>query len=132
MSLDELGHFLFLCLVGVFALGGITLIYWLLITIFVPKSLIQTYFREPHFTLNETIFLARYPGSLFRTVIFGWSLVLKPFGYTGFRKLDGARQAMPTWYAYSLYFLIYSSCICLILIFLLFAVLFGLDYYQGK
>lgn len=131
--MQEIGFYLASLLFGIMMFGVVVILpLWLIITIIVPKKLMQSYFKEPHFTFNETIFMARYPGSLFRTVVFGWTIVLQPFGHKGFRKLEGIRQAMPTWYAYSLYFLVYSACISLIVVAILFVILFGLAYYQGK
>ncbi len=48
---------------------------WLLLSIFTPKKLLNKYFKEPHFTLTETILMAQFPGFLLRTGIFGWLLL---------------------------------------------------------
>ncbi|MGH1440262.1 MAG: hypothetical protein ACRBBR_09150 [Cellvibrionaceae bacterium] len=45
---------------------------WILLSIFTPKALLDKYFKEPHFTLTETIMMAQFPGFLIRTGIFAW------------------------------------------------------------
>lgn len=130
--MQEIGEYLFIVLI-VLAIGFILIIFplWLILTVFTPKSLMESYFKEPHFTMGETIMLAQYPGSFFRTVIFAWTLVLLPFGLNSFRKLDNMRETMPAWYAFALRFFIYYTVVTLILTLILFAVLFGIKYYAG-
>ncbi|MBX2807639.1 MAG: hypothetical protein KTR20_03320 [Cellvibrionaceae bacterium] len=56
--------------------GWITALAWLLLSIFTPKTLLDNYFKERHFTLTETIMMRGFPGFLLRTTIFAWALLL--------------------------------------------------------
>lgn len=131
--MQDVGFYLTAVLFSV--MGGVAVFLmplWLLLTIFTPRSLLENCFKEPHFTLSETIMMARYPGSLLRTSIFGWTLIRQPFGFKSFRNLDGMRDAMPTWYAYGLYILIYCNIISIILMVVLFSALSVLTYFLDK
>ncbi len=69
---------------------------WLLLSIFTPKKLLDRYFKEPHFTLTETILLAQFPGFLIRTGIFGWAVLVPKMGKK--RQIEDVREHMPRWY----------------------------------
>ncbi|OMH32079.1 hypothetical protein [Motiliproteus sp. MSK22-1] len=73
---------------------------WLLLSIFTPKSLLEKYFKEPHFTLTETYIMRGWPGFLLRTGIFSWSLLLPSFGKK--RQIKETWKYMPRWYAIAL------------------------------
>ena len=89
---------------------------WVLLTVLTPKSLLEKYFKEPHFTFKETIFLAQFPGSLMRTAMFGWMLVW-PSRAHKIRKIYDVHLYMPNWYRRALKALIYADIFTLIWIF---------------
>ena len=84
--------FFLICLTG-FLWMPIT---WLLLSIFTPQKLLDKYFKEPHFTLTETVMMAQFPGFLFRTVIFGWAILTPKLGRK--RKIWNVKYYMPCWY----------------------------------
>ncbi|SBS35567.1 hypothetical protein MSP8887_02415 [Marinomonas spartinae] len=119
----ETGEFLFLVMM-ITAMGGLLWQppLWILLTFFTPKKLLNTYFKEPHFSQGEIIFMSRFPLSLYRTVIFGW-VVLLPFLDKN-RKIRDCYTVMPIWYRIGLKVFIISSMLILfvfvgIMIFLL-------------
>ncbi|MEJ2680768.1 MAG: hypothetical protein P8176_08455 [Gammaproteobacteria bacterium] len=73
---------------------------WLLLSIFTPKKLLEKYFKEPHFSLAETILMARFPGFLIRTGIFAW-LALRP-SLDKKRNIKNVKAYMPRWYELAL------------------------------
>ncbi|QUX93166.1 hypothetical protein CYL31_17970 [Marinomonas sp. A3A] len=87
---------------------------WSLLTFFTPKKLMDSYFKEPHFTQTELIFMSRFPISLFRTAVFGWVVVL-PF-LDRVRKIRHCHEVMPFWYKLALRVFIISSMLMFIMI----------------
>lgn len=73
---------------------------WLLLSAFTPKSLLGRYFKEPHFTLAETYIMREFPGSLIRTTIWGWLLVIPKVDRK--RNIKDVRSYIPLWYAVGL------------------------------
>ncbi|MGH1486886.1 MAG: hypothetical protein ACRBCI_11740 [Cellvibrionaceae bacterium] len=69
---------------------------WLLLSIFTPQKLLEKYFKEPHFTLSETVLMAQFPGFLIRTAIFGWAILAPKLGKK--RQIWNIKKFMPTWY----------------------------------
>jgi len=95
------GHELFLVLFWVSFAGVLWLpLSWLLLSIFTPKALLEKYFKEPHFSLTETIMMAQFPGFLIRTGIFAW-LSLRP-SLDKKRRIKNIDHYIPLWYALSL------------------------------
>lgn len=91
---------------------------WLLLSIFTPQILLEKYFKEPHFTLTETILMAQFPGFLLRTAIFGWLLVLPKLDKK--RKIKEVERYMPLWYAIALkLFTIITMTILFLFVFLM-------------
>jgi hypothetical protein len=84
------------CFIGILWLPAT----WLLLSIFTPKKLLNKYFKEPHFSQGETIMMKEFPGSLIRTGIFAW-LVLVP-SLDKKRGIKNIKDYMPQWYAISL------------------------------
>ncbi len=70
---------------------------WLLLSIFTPKILLDKYFREPHFTLTETVMMAQFPGFLIRTAIFAWLIIFPKLGRKK-RQIWKVKNYMPRWY----------------------------------
>lgn len=99
------------------SMGGIIIIpiIWVLLTLLTPKSLLDTYFKEPHFNMLELAFMNRLPSSLFRTAIFGW-VTLLPF-LDKKRKIKDCYKVMPTWYLISLKVFILISMAAFLIIF---------------
>jgi len=111
----ETGEFLFLTMMFIIMGSFIwTPTFWSLLTFFTPKKLLDTYFKEPHFSQGELIFMNRFPVSLFRTVIFGWVLVLPSLDKK--RKIRDCHEVMPLWYKLALKFFIISSMVILVTI----------------
>ncbi|SBS32063.1 hypothetical protein MSP8886_02328 [Marinomonas spartinae] len=94
---------------------------WILLTFFTPKKLLNTYFKEPHFSQGELIFMSRFPWSLFRTSIFGWILFL-PF-LDKKRNIRNCYEVMPTWYRIGLILLTIST---MLIMFIFFGIMFFL------
>lgn len=95
------GHIIFLFGFGtvIFAMAWIP-ICWLLLSIFTPQSLLTKYFKEPYFTLTETVMLKSFPGFLLRTIIFAGALLLPRLAKK--RLITDIHQYMPKWYVISL------------------------------
>ena len=100
---------------------------WLLLSVFTPKSLLDRYFKEPHFTLTETYMMREFPGFLMRTSIWGWALVL-PF-LDRKRKIKNIRFYMPLWYAIGLRVLTVGVTMTGVILLGLMGVLFLLEDY---
>ncbi len=95
---------------------------WLLLSIFTPKTLLDKYFKEPHFTVIETIFMAQFPGFLMRTAMFGWALFFPAL--TQKRKIKDPIKYMPRWYAIALKVFIVGVALTMFLFFSLMGILF--------
>ena len=106
--MQTLGHTLFLVTFWTALIGVLWIpITWLLLSIFTPKSLLEKFFKEPHFTLTETFMMRGYPGFLIRTSIFGWLLLIPSVDKK--RNIKEIRRYMPLWYAVALRFFIVGS-----------------------
>ncbi len=88
--------FFWVCFIGLLWMP----ITWLLLSIFTPKKLLDKYFKEPHFSLTETIMLKEFPGFLMRTAIFGWLLIFPSLDKK--RNIKNVSSYMPRWYAIAL------------------------------
>ncbi len=73
---------------------------WLLLSIFTPKALLDKYFKEPHFSLTETVMMKQFPGFLIRTAIFGWLLLFPSLDKK--RNIKAVSNYMPRWYIVAL------------------------------
>lgn len=73
---------------------------WLALSILTPRSLLDRYFKEPYFTVTETVMMKMFPGFLLRTAMFGWSLYFPNLGKK--RGIINPGQYMPFWYAAAL------------------------------
>lgn len=82
---------------------------WWFLGISTPKTVISTYFKEPHFTKGELVFMNLFPGLLFRTAIFGWALCIPSLGKK--RELINLSQTVPKWYAVTLKIFVAGSMI---------------------
>ncbi len=98
---------------------------WLLLSIFTPKTLLDKYFKEPHFTVVETIFMAQFPGFLIRTGIFAWLALLPSLDKK--RKIKDVAKYVPHWYAIALKIFIVGVAITMLLFFSLMGILFLMD-----
>lgn len=67
-----------------------------LIQLITPKKIVDRYFKQPHFNLGETIVLATFPGSLFRTAILLSSCVSER--HRRGRQLENYLTVVPRWY----------------------------------
>ena len=98
---------------------------WLLLSIFTPKKLLDQYFKEPHFTLAETVLMAQFPGFLIRTGIFSW-LAIKP-SLDKKRGIKDVKSYCPTWYFILLKVFMIGVLVTLFLFFSLMGILFLMD-----
>ena len=73
---------------------------WLVLSFLTPKKLLEKYFKEPHFTLTETVLMAQFPGFLLRTGIFGWLLLFPALDKK--RNIKNVGDEIPRWYSVSL------------------------------
>jgi hypothetical protein len=69
---------------------------WFLLCLFTPKILMDTYFKEPHFSLAETYMMRSFPGFWLRTGIFTWTIIM-PWRSKN-RKMDDIRSVAPKWF----------------------------------
>ena len=98
---------------------------WFLLSVITPKNLLNQYFKQPHFSLGETIMMAQFPGFLLRTTIFGWSLFFPKLTHK--RQLMSVRDAMPAWYAWALRFFIVGTMLTLFFFLSIMGILFLMD-----
>jgi len=120
------GHELFLLMIWIAIAGVLWIpITWYLLSAFTPKKLLERYFKEPHFTLAETILMAQFPGFLMRTSIFGWVILLPSLDKT--RNIRGMIHDMPLWYRIALNIFIIGTMLTLFLVLLLMGILFLMD-----
>ncbi|MBX2808116.1 MAG: hypothetical protein KTR20_05735 [Cellvibrionaceae bacterium] len=118
----EIFDFLFLILMIITIAGVIWMpLAWLLLSIFTPKTLLDSYFKEPHFTLTETVMMRSFPGFLVRTGIFAW-LTLVP-SIDRKRQIKNIEQSMPAWYAIALKTFLIGAMATMFLFFSLMAIL---------
>ncbi|MBX2807518.1 MAG: hypothetical protein KTR20_02715 [Cellvibrionaceae bacterium] len=61
-----------------------------------PKSLLNKYFKPPHFNEGELLFMVRYPWKFYRTVIFGWGICILSLDRK--RKIKNIAAYVPRWY----------------------------------
>ncbi len=94
---------------------------WLLLSIFTPKNLLDKYFKEPHFTLTETVLMAQFPGFLMRTAVFGWAILVPKLGKK--RDIWNVKNFMPTWYYLSLTIYMIGALFTLLVIVILLPIL---------
>lgn len=69
---------------------------WLFLTLITPKTILENYFRYPHFTDSELEIMGSFPSSLLRTSIFSWVTVFPSLGRK--RKISDIRINTPLWY----------------------------------
>ena len=118
--------FIFLILITIIMVGFLWMpLTWLLLSIFTPKKLLEKYFKEPYFSLAETILMAQFPGFLIRTGIFGWVILLPSLDKT--RNIRGIIHDMPFWYKIALNILIVGAMASGFLIFFLMGILFLME-----
>ena len=98
---------------------------WYLLSAFTPKKLLEKYFKEPYFSLTETILMAQFPGFLIRTGIFGWVILLPSLDKK--RNIRGIIHDMPLWYRIALNILIVGAMASGFLIFFLMGILFLME-----
>lgn len=80
--------------------GLIWLPIWWLLDILTPKTMLDRYFKEPHFNHGELVAFNLFPASLMRVSIFGWGLWFPSLAKK--RKLTNLAEGTPKWYAVSL------------------------------
>jgi len=69
---------------------------WITLSLLTPKILIETYFKEPHFSKAELALFSVFPGTLGRTGIFMGSCFQER--YRRNRQLEDFLDLVPTWY----------------------------------
>jgi len=113
---QELFDHLFLTMMFT-AMGGFLWLptIWSLLTFLTPKKLLDTYFKEPHFTQGELIFMSRFPLSLLRTGMFFWVILFPCLDRK--RNIRNCHEVMPTWYRLSLNILGISAIFIAVVVF---------------
>ena len=89
--------------------------FWLLMLCITPKRLTYRFFRDPHFTLGELVFMSQFPWSLFRVIVLATattapSVVKK-------RQLQRVPYYAPGWYQVIAKIFIYYSLFQIIFLF---------------
>ena len=132
MPVEEIGHRLFLVLIW-YSLAGVIWIplVWGALTFLTPKSLLDRYFKTPHFNSFELAFFRNYPGSFLRTAMFSWILFFPKPAQRG-RKIFDAHLYMPTWYQISLRVMLIAVCFSMIFVLALMLILFVLPGYGDQ
>lgn len=69
---------------------------WLIMRFITPKVILDRYFKEPHFTFGELIWLSRFPGTLIRTNIFTAAAINPKWGKR--RQMTDFLEYAPRWY----------------------------------
>jgi hypothetical protein len=90
----EYGFDLFTVLVAAFLL--IVIPYTLILHFFVPKALLEKYFRPPHFGEFERHLFTGIPYAPMRTIMFMWVIVYPRVGRK--RKLTEMYKDVPHWF----------------------------------
>jgi hypothetical protein len=90
----EYGFDLFTVLVAAFLL--IVIPYTLILHFFVPKALVEKYFRPPHFGEFERHLFTGIPYAPMRTIMFMWVIVYPRVGRK--RKLTEMYKDVPRWF----------------------------------
>lgn len=122
--MQDLGFYLTGLLFAIMIAGLLIIIpLWTFLTIKAPKTLLDQFFKEPHFTSTEIIIMASFPASMMRTSMFSWLLLLQPYGFKTKRQISNLDQYMPKWYAFALRFLAIYVAFTIISIVVLFIVL---------
>lgn len=109
----------------------VALIGWLIVMFamhfFAPKKLIETYFKEPHFSRSELAIFSAFPFNYFRDIMFmrlaGWPASGKKRGLTEAYKLA------PRWFQVTSRFLIRFLLVNFTLLIVLGAFLLSAFYY---
>ena len=91
------GENLFLFMMGLLFLGGFFLGPVLLFMhVFMPKKVLQNYFKPPFFRPAEIALFSGIPFALMRTIMLMWVLAFPRFGKK--RNLTEAYKLAPPWY----------------------------------
>jgi hypothetical protein len=69
---------------------------WTFMGIALPRSVLDRYFREPHFNKGELIVFGSWPGTALRTTVF--MAACYQSRYRVGRKLDSYLEWVPDWY----------------------------------
>lgn len=93
----------------------------LILSIFTPKQLLNQYFKEPYFSLTETIMLAGFPGFLIRTYLFAWAIFVPK--RVAKRGIVSIGNYMPRWYYISLIIMLSEALFILAVIGILMPIL---------
>lgn len=93
---------------------------WIILTIKMPRKVIEKYFKSPHFNINEIDLMSSFPLNMIRTAIF---CLASEFPFLGRKRgIEDCKQLMPLWFK-----LISKSWITIsLLTFLSFVVMFSL------
>lgn len=92
----EVTRFLFDLSVVLFATSMACFVVILMLHAFVPKTLLQTYFKPPHFSSGEVVALSGFPLGYIRTVMF---MRVVAFPNSGKRRtMTKAYELAPPWF----------------------------------
>ena len=110
--------------VGLYLFSGLFLVFLFtfVMHILMPRKVLETYFKEPHFSPTEIVVFTGFPLGYMRTVMFMRILGFPASGKR--RKVEDAYKLAPSWFCKSSRYIIASFFIIFPLI-LLIAVFFG-------
>ncbi len=98
--------------------GMLSLVFILIMHFLMPKKVLKTYFKEPHFNAGEIAMFTGFPFGYMRTGMFMTALAFPSRGKK--RGVEKAYQLAPVWYCkISKYFLYFFVPLMLLLILLI-------------
>ncbi|MBL1259663.1 MAG: hypothetical protein COB33_003910 [Thiotrichaceae bacterium] len=115
MMFDEIFYKIFIIVVLCLMLS---LVFILIMHFLMPKKVLETYFKEPHFNAGEITMFTGFPFGYMRTGMFMTALAFPTRGKR--RGVEKAYQLAPVWYCkVSKYFLYFFVPLMLLLILLI-------------
>jgi len=92
----------------------LSLVFILIMHVLMPKQVLKTYFKEPHFNAGEIAMFTGFPFGYMRTTMFMRALAFPASGKK--RGVENAYKLAPVWYCkVSKYFIIFLClfwCCC--------------------
>ncbi len=107
--------------------GMLSLVFILIMHFLMPKKVLETYFKEPHFNAGEITMFTGFPFGYMRTGMFMTALAFPSRGKK--RGVEKAYQLAPVWYCkvskYFIYFFVPNLALLVI------SVLIGFIYFEA-
>ena len=97
--------------------GMLSLVFVFIMHILMPKKVLETYFKEPHFSITEITMFTGIPFGYMRTTMFMRALAFPSSGKK--RGVENAYKLAPVWYCkISKYFIIFIIPLAVLLMLL--------------